>query len=245
LNNTLTNISYIVAIIIEIGLPVLLAVYFWKKYRVSWSIFFLGMALFLVSLVRIPLNNYINSIIFLNLRGETAYIAVFLFASVTAGVFEEGARVLAFGAIIKQRSYEKGLMYGIGHGGGGESIIFVGVTVLSNFLIFKFFPHILPADVLEQFENMAWYLPMVGAMERIFAIIIQISLSILVVQAFIKRKYYFIIIAVIYHALIDFVAVYVNFKSGVLITEILVFVFALVSIAIIFLLKPKKYLPGK
>ncbi len=245
MNNTLTNISYIVAIIIEIGLPVLLAVYFWKKYRVSWSIFFLGMALFLVSLVRIPLNNYINSIIFLNLRGETAYIAVFLFASVTAGVFEEGARVLAFGAIIKQRSYEKGLMYGIGHGGGGESIIFVGVTVLSNFLIFKFFPHILPADVLEQFENMAWYLPMVGAMERIFAIIIQISLSILVVQAFIKRKYYFIIIAVIYHALIDFVAVYVNFKSGVLITEILVFVFALVSIAIIFLLKPKKYLPGK
>lgn len=245
MNNILTTISYIIAIIIEIGLPVLLAVYFRKKFRVSWAIFFLGAAMFLVSLIRIPLNNYINTIIFLNLSGEVAYIVTFLFASVTAGVFEEGVRVLAFGAIIKQRSYEKGLMYGIGHGGGGESVIFVGITVLSNFLVFKFFPHLLPASVLEQFKNMAWYLPMVGAMERIFAIIIQISLSVLVVQAFIKRKYYFIIIAVIYHTLIDFVSVYVNFKFGVLLTEILVFVFALVSITIIFMLKPKKYLPGK
>lgn len=245
MNNILTTTSYIIAIIIEIGLPVILAVYLWKKYGVSWAIFFLGMALFLISLIRVPLNNYISSIIFFNLSGELAYITVFLFASVTAGVFEEGVRVLAFGAIIKQRSYEKGLMYGTGHGGGGESMIFVGITVLSNFLVFKFFPHLLPASVLEQYENMEWYLPMVGAMERIFAIIIQISLSVLVVQAFLKRKYYYIIIAVIYHVLVDFVAAYVNFKYGILPSEIIVFIFAIISIAIIFLIKPKKYLLRK
>ncbi len=234
------NISYIIAIIIEIGLPLLLAIYFWKKYRVSWAIFFLGMALFLLSLLRIPLNNLLNSVISLNFRGDLAVILTALILSFTAGLFEEGVRVLAFGAIIKQRSYEKGIMYGIGHGGGGESMIFVGVTVLINFIIYKFFPHILPYNIISQFENIAWYLPMIGALERIFAIIIQISLSVLVIYAFIKRKYYFILIAIFYHMLIDFVAVYINYKYGIFLTEISVFIFAVISIILIYILKPKK-----
>lgn len=240
MNNVLMNISYIIAIITEIGLPILLAVYIWKKYRVSWAIFFLGIALFLLSLIRIPLNNFLNSIILLNFKGDTAVILTGLFASFTAGVFEEGVRVLAFGAIIKKRSYKKGVMYGIGHGGGGESMILVGITVLFNFIVFKFFPHILPDNALLQFENMVWYMPMIGALERIFAIIIQISLSVLVIYAFIKRRYYFILIAVAYHMLIDFAAVYINYKYGILLTEILMFIFMVISIIIILVLRPKK-----
>lgn len=240
MNRTFIDISYIIAIIIEIGLPLLLAIYVWKKYRVSWAIFFLGMALFLFSLVRIPLNNLLNSVISLNFRGEVAVILTGLILSFTAGVFEEGARVLAFGAIIKQRSYEKGIMYGIGHGGGGESMILVGATVLFNFIVFKFFPYILSDSVLSQFENLAWYLPMIGALERIFAIIIQISLSVLVIYAFIKRKYYLIPVAIFYHMLIDFAAVYINYKYGIFLTEISVFIFAVIGIIIICILKPKR-----
>ncbi len=240
MNNTLLDLSYVISIIVEISVPIILAVYLWKKYKVSWAIFFLGMILFLSSLVRIPLNNIFTSVISNNFRGDIAVILIGLFASFTAGLFEEGVRVIAFGAIIKQRSYEKGIMYGIGHGGGGESMIFVGMSVLISFIVYKFFPDILPGAALLQLSNIAWYTPLIGALERIFAIAIQISLSVLVMYAFIKRKYYFIIIAIIYHMIIDFTSVYINYKFGVLLTEILIFIFAAVSMVLIYILKPKK-----
>lgn len=81
---------------------------------------------------------------------------------------------------------------------------------------------------------------MVGAMERIFAIAIQISLSVLIMYAFLSKRYYFIAVAFFYHIIVDFIAVYLNYRFGTLIIEAMVFVFALVSAGIIFLLRPKK-----
>ena len=236
----LINISYIVSIIIEIGIPVVLAFYMWKKYKISWAIFFLGMLLFLVSLSRIPLNSAFSSYITLKFSGDMALILAGLFVSLTAGIFEEGVRVLAFGLFIKSRSYEKAVMYGIGHGGGGESMVFVGISVLVSFIIYRFFPGSIPADILPQIAGVEWYLPLVGALERIFAIAIQISLSVLVMHAFLKRKYYFILIAILYHMTVDFISVYINYKSGIFLTEIMAFVFAGISIALIYILRPRK-----
>ncbi len=239
MSSILLDISYIISIIIEIGVPLALAIYMWKKYRASWGIFFLGTLLFLVSLVRVPLNNLFSSLIVNNFSGNLVIVLIGLFASFTAGIFEEGVRALAFGAIIKQNSYDKGIMYGIGHGGGGESMIFVGMSVLVTFIIYKF-PNVLPSNLSEQIAGIAWYMPLIGALERIFAIAIQISLSILVMYAFLKKKYYFILVAVLYHMVVDFVAVYISYKFGILLTEILTFIFAVASVAIIYILRPGK-----
>ena len=62
---------------------------------------------------------------------------------------------------------------------------------------------------------MAWFMPLVGALERIFAITIQIALSVLVMHAFLNKKYYFITIAIFYHFLVDFVVVYLNYYYGI------------------------------
>lgn len=239
-NVILRDFSYIVSIIIEIGLPLILAFIIWKKFKVSWAVFFLGMVLFLASLIRIPLNNYVTGLIRFNFHGENFIIMSALFVSLTAGLFEEGVRILAIGIIIKPRNFYKSIMYGIGHGGGGESMIFVGITSLINYILFRFFPNILPGYTISQFQDINWYLPLVGSMERIFAITIQVSLSVIIMYAFLKRKYYFIAIAIIYHFIIDFIAVYAVYKFGIMITEIIIFIFAGISIAIIFLLRPKK-----
>lgn len=236
----LLDISYVISIVLDIIIPVILAIFIWKKYKVSWAIFFLGIIFFLASLIRIPLNSFVNLIILDNFIGDSAFLLAGLFASVTAGLFEEGVRIIALGAIIKQKSFEKGVMYGIGHGGGGESMIFVGISVLVSFLSYKFFPDILPPSILTQLTSIDWYLPLLGAMERIFAIAIQISLSVLIVSAFIKRKYYLISIAIFYHISVDFVSVYVNYKYGVFPAEVVVFIFAAISILIIYLLRPKR-----
>jgi len=238
MNNYLLDISFAIAVLIEIGLPIALGIFVWKKFKISWAIFFLGAGLFVASLIRIPLNSLVAGIIGNNFSGKMLVVLSGLFASFTAGLFEEGVRAIGIGAVIKNRSYCKGIMYGIGHGGGGESAIFVGLSVLANYIIFRFFSHIIPGAGLSIFENMAWYMPMVGAMERIFAITIQISLSVLVMYAFLSKRYYFIVIAFFYHMLIDFVAVYFAYSFGTLITEVMVFVFALVSAGIIFLLRP-------
>ena len=237
----LKDISYIATIAIEILLPIILAIILWKKFKVSWAIFFLGMVLFLASLIRIPLNTYLGGLLQSNFRGEVFYILYGTMAGLTAGIFEEGVRCIAIGAVIKPRDYYKGVMYGIGHGGGGESMVFVGFTTLANFIIFKFFPNILPVNIVPQMEQMVWYMPLVGALERILAIAIQIAFSVLIMYAFISRKYYMIFVTIIFHAIVDLVAFYVNYKFGMWYSELSVFIFAVIGIVIIFLYRPKNY----
>jgi len=241
---TLKDISYILAFLIEIAVPIVLAAVISKKYRVSWSIFFLGLGLFLASLVRIPLNNYVNSIL-LNSSIKFIYpmTLIIIFASVTAGLFEEGVRVLGIGFIVKNKNYHKGLMYGVGHGGGGESMLFVGLSTLANYIIYKFFPGILPSAAIRQFDSLGWYLPLVGALERIFAIGIQVFLSVLIMHAFLNKRYWIISIAILIHIIVDFVAAYIQQTVGNMwLTEGIVFIFFAVSVFFIFYLKPKEKL---
>ncbi len=235
---SLLDLSYIISFIIEIGLPIALAVIVWKKFKVSWAIFFLGMALFLISLIRIPLNGYVTSLLRQSFSQNNYIIYSGLFVSFTAALFEEGVRVLGIGLIIREKNYYKGLMYGIGHGGGGEAMVFVGFSSIINYVVFRFFPGLVPGyDVLGSIE---WYLPLVGSMERVFAIAIQIFLSILIMHAFLKRKYYYIFIAFGFHLLVDFASVYANSKFGLAVTEIMVFLFAVISVIFTLLLRPKK-----
>ena len=237
----LKDVAYIVTVAIEILLPIILAIIIWKKFKVSWAIFFLGMVLFLASLIRIPLNTYLGGLLQSNFRGEIFYILYGVMAGLTAGIFEEGVRCIAFGAVIKPRDYYKGVMYGIGHGGGGESMIFIGLTTLANFIIFKFFPSILPINIVPQIAQMAWYMPLVGALERILAIAIQIAFSVLIMYAFMSRKYYIIFVTIIFHAIVDLAAFYTNYKFGMWYSELSVFIFAVIGIVIIVLFRPKNY----
>lgn len=130
-------------------------------------------------------------------------------------------------------------MYGIGHGGGGEAMVFIGFTGIANYIVYKLFPGIIPGS--EALGNIQWYLPLVGSLERIFAIGIQIFLSVLVMHAFTSKKYYFIAIAFFFHLLVDFVAVYVNNRFGIAAAEITVFCFAVIAVVFIVLLRPKNF----
>ncbi len=236
----LKDLAYIISIFLEIALPLILAVIIWKKFKASWAIFFLGMLLFLASLIRIPLNTFLGGLLQSSFRGESFYILYGAMAGLTAGIFEEGVRCIAIGAVIKPRDYYRGIMYGIGHGGGGESMVFVGFSTLANFIIFKFFPNIMPANAVSQIAQMAWYLPLIGALERVLAIAIQIAFSVLIMYAFMSRKYYVIFVTIIFHAMVDMVAFYLNYKFGFWFAEAGAAVFALAGIIVILKLKSLK-----
>ncbi len=63
-------LSLFVAGLLEIFVPVVLAIYLYGKYGARWGVFFIGSALFLVSLVRIPLNSYASLWVYNNCRGR-------------------------------------------------------------------------------------------------------------------------------------------------------------------------------
>jgi uncharacterized membrane protein YhfC len=82
-----------------------------------------------------------------------------------------------------------------------------------------------------------WYDSLLGAVERMFTVVIQISLSVLVLQAFIRKQAGWVIVAIIYHAIVDAAALVVLQLTNAYWVEALVGVFALISLAIIFSLR--------
>ena len=77
-----------------------------------------------------------------------------------------------------------------------------------------------------------------GFIERIFAIVLHVSLSIMVLYAIANKKPLWFWLALLWHAFVDAVAVYAVQKAGILAVEGIVAIFALLSLWIVFRLRP-------
>jgi len=223
-------ISYVflVAGLLEILLPLFLGFYFHRRFGVSWNVYVVGCTLFLLSLVRTPLNTAGLRFIGRSLGGFSGTVGLLLYAAfpaLTAGVFEEMARYLGFKFFVKEHRFEDGLMYGAGHG-GIESIVIAGINVLIIGVKLIFIPSSLPPGQLEIVLSLPFYLPLVGLYERIMAITIQVGLSIMVLQSFVKSNKLYLAGAILTHFFIDFVAIALM-RYGIVWVEGLVAIFAM------------------
>jgi len=141
-------------------------------------------------------------------------------------------------------------MYGVGHG-GLESILLVGglaiVGLVNAIVLSSMDVSQLPVtgDQLTQVRAakaqiaaMPWWLPLVGGIERVFAMSIQVSLSVIVLQCFLRNGLKWLWIAIGYHTLVDLAAPLLNhfigtgkgMGPGVLWVEAVVAIFALFSL---------------
>ena len=253
--NPLLILSYLIAIAIDILFPLLLALWVRRRYRVRWKFFLYGALVFFVCqiLTRVPAIQVAQYLLRDKLQAsEPLLIGWLALAAVTAGLFEEGGRYGGYRLLWRQeeKTWRRALMYGVGHG-GLESILLVGgltiaglvnVIVLSNMDVSK-----LPITgeqlaqvqaAKAQIEAMPWWLPLLGGVERILAMSVQVSLSVLVLQCFLRGSLKWLWAAIGYHALVDFVAPLLNHLIGtgkgmgpeVLWVEALVAVFALLSL---------------
>ena len=180
--------------------------------------------MFLVSLVRFPLNNFLTQVA---LSGEItyfSYLLVYLIPALTAGIFEESARYVGFKKLINDSSYRTGITYGIGHG-GMESIFLVGFNILSIGVLLIVNPSSVP--VMQQYANsIPLYLPLVGAYERIMVLIIQISLSIMVVESIRVKQIKYFVLAVFMHVAVDYLSLSAT-SYGMIFAEFVVTLFAI------------------
>lgn len=159
---------------ISFGLPLIALLYaFWKKRYIPYM---LGILAFVVSqiLIRIPILNYLN--------GTSTDFQMFsvmqpiLFAvllSISAGIFEEIARFIAMRYFMKQRDWQSGFLFGAGHG-GIEAVLIVGIPVISL---------LLSQTVIQNGDS--YYL---GGIERIFAMVLHVGLSFIVLQAVVQKN---------------------------------------------------------
>jgi uncharacterized membrane protein YhfC len=149
---------------------------------------------------------------------QTPFIYM-LYGTLMAGIFEETARFLSF-SILKRKynGINIGLSYGIGHG-GIEAIIVSGIAMISAMVVsiiintgsLETITGKLQGEALDQVNiqiatliSTAPYLFLISGVERVIAIGIQMSLSIIVFYSvFCKGKRWLYPAAIIMHAIID------------------------------------------
>ena len=251
------NIRYVTLFLnafLMIVMPVGIAVILTRKFKLDWRLFWIGAATFVISQVmHIPFNLLITPVFsqfgFISLHPIIQLLIQAAFFGLSAGIFEEYSRYAMYRWWAKDaRSWSRGLLAGVGHG-GIEAILFgiialyqfIQIVILSSVDVTRVVPVTQVETVRFQLEailSMPVYMTLLGALERMFAIPVHLACSLLVLQAFTRRKIWWVGLAVLFHAIVDGIAVYAMGSGLSSVTiEALIGIFALISLVIIFVLR--------
>ncbi|MGD0174095.1 MAG: YhfC family glutamic-type intramembrane protease [Anaerolineales bacterium] len=239
--------------LLMIAMPVGLAIFLTARWKLGARLWLIGAATFILSQVgHIPFNALAGIVLgrtgLAKMTPDAQLIFNAVFLGLSAGLFEEFFRYGMFRWWAKDaRSWRKGVLAGAGHG-GAEAIIlgaivlyaFVQVVYLRNADISKVVPAgqvALAQQQVSAYWSMSWYASLLGALERLFTIPTQIALAVLVLQTFTRKQWFWVWLAVLYHAALDAGAVWLSVHGGSLPTEVLAGAFALISLLLIFLLR--------
>ena len=222
-------LTYTLSILLMVSIPVGLAVWLRRRFPSPWLLFCLGALTFVLSqAVHIPLNNWLADIGWL--RGSASpdlpIIRLALTLGLSAGLCEELARAATF-ALIKRFKpawlrVQDAIMLGLGHGGIEAMIVgVVTAATLSALLPMRNVDLTTLGLDAEQLNALHLQLDMLTGsnlkaiyplLERLLAMSAHLTLSLLVWQAFIpgrgRQGWIYICLAILYHAAVDFVAVW-------------------------------------
>jgi uncharacterized membrane protein YhfC len=257
--NPLLITSLAVAALVDLLAPVALALFLARRCQGRWRFWLYGVLVFLLSqvLTRVPAMLFLQTrpAVQAALQEPAAAWLFLLFAAFTAGLFEEGGRWLAFRFFVPpaERHWRAALMLGAGHG-GLESVC-VGLVALAG-LVGYLVVMLLPPETFggsaaqveearKQFAALQGWEPLLGGWERLGALAIQVALTVLVQQAFVRgRRWWWYALGA--HTLVDFTTVGLGRlavgrwgqSAGMLLTEGLVGVYAALALWLIVALRP-------
>lgn len=225
--------------ILCIAIPFVLLLVFKNRFQVKAAPFFFGIITFII--FALVLESFAHEYFLSGTTGLSQAILnnPFLYAiygGLAAGIFEEFGRFFCMLTVMRRFMYQKenSIIYGIGH--GGMEAIFIGTfTMLQNLMV---------AVVLNDYGSVEAYAGQAGSaegakavtdllntlidtptsayilsgVERMAALVLQIALSVLVYKAVIRKKYAYILVPIVLHALIDVIAAF--YQTG-LVTNLL------------------------
>ncbi len=255
-------VTYAINGLVMIGLPIVLGLFLSRRLGTRWGLFGLGAASFFASqVVHLPLVYGLTALFNNKVLPAPPAAWQLLFNAVMlgllAGLCEGLARYffLRYGAK-SARTWREALMFGAGH--GGLEAIILGALVLVTYVNMVALRNAnlsamgLSADQqaalakqLAAYWSLPWYFTLLGAVERLFTLCLHVSAAVLVMRAITRRNLLWLGAAVLWHSLIDATTVLAaGVHLGAVQIEGVLGAYALASLLIIFVLRPRQPEPA-
>ena len=233
--------------VVSAGMPVALFIVLQKKYNAKILPALTGAAAFVI--FALVLEQIVHYIVFKKIALRDKQIIYIIYGILMAGIFEETARFVSF-KILRKKKYcgiSTGLLYGVGHG-GTEAVLLAGVSMIAAIVISVLYNTgnleairgKLQKETFTYIETQVStilaaspFMFLVSGIERIFAISIQMSLSVVVFYSvYCRGKMWLFPLAIFLHAFIDIpaAAMQAGILKSVFFTEGLVGLFAVIMI---------------
>lgn len=246
----------ILTFLVSTILPISLVIFFYKKEKISLKVVLIAAIAFFISTQILEAS--IHKVVLVNNKTTAEFFEnpwfYMLYAGFMSGIFEEVSRYLMFKFVLKNnRQWKDGLAYGLGHG-SIEAMLLVGVTFFNNIIMaFQInsgnFQKLLqlenaPVDVLNEIYirmvNLPSYIWGIASIERICTMIIQVGLSLIVLYAVRERKVIYLFLAILIHAIVDFLPALHQVGAIQSIAIVEEFLIILTALMLIFIMKSKK-----
>ena len=224
------------SLIVSFAFPIGLFVYAKKKLRAKTAPFFIGCGVFFVMVLM--LEAAVHRIVF-HLAGEALNGSVILYAvygGLMAALFEETGRYIAMKFLVKPLDFSNAFLYGVGHG-GIEAMLLCGVASINNIVSAVMInsgtmsAQLASLDAKTAADTAAalsalWTTPSLtffaGGVERLFAVTLHVSLSILVFQSIRKKSRKDLLNAYLFHFVVDSLSVLLSAVTSVWVAELAV-----------------------
>lgn len=250
------SFTYPLNALLMLLIPIGLGIYLTRRFNQNWRLFWIGGLTFVASQIgHIPFNAYLLNPMLRQIlprvpEGTGQMVVAALFVGLSAGLWEEIARYIAYARFIPDvRSWQKGLLFGAGHG-GIEAMILGFLAFMSFLNLFALsgrdLSQLVPAEQVslvqqqvEYYWSMPWPNSLLGAVERLFAIPLHLACALLVLQSFTRKQVFWVWLAIGWHALVDAIVVFLvqvwrPYTWSAYAIEGILGILALVSVVIIF-----------
>jgi uncharacterized membrane protein YhfC len=255
----LVVLTFLLVSFVEVFLPLALGYFLIKRYKLSWKVYATGSLFFvlvqfihtpLVLVMQPPVTYYVGRLF----PDHTMAVAVYaVILGLLAGLFEELGRFIVYGRFFMGNkvplTIQNGVLFGAGWG-GVESMI-IGLLMLLTMFSYMYAAPLTDeqisqinvsmngtltsdkaAEIDKQITDLMALTPwdiLPGAAERIFAITLHITWSVMVLSAIVEKRNVLLLLAVLWHSATDALAVFVGQIYGVMAAEGVLFVFALMG----------------
>ncbi len=253
-------IASIGAIIFVIALPIALIIIAHARLKVGWRYAAYGALIFFAFqlISRVPLIQVMQYFLLPTINSSRPLLIAFLlFAALTAGAFEEVGRYFGYRWFMgrEEKTWAKGVMYGLGHGGLESAVLVAGLGALqlinvwlltsTNLGIVPAAQRAMAAAQVATLAAQPGWLPLLAGWERVCAIIAHVMFSLIVLQVFRRGSLRWLWLAIALHTLLDGVTallpqfVHLGGAGDTLLVEGFVTLFAIVALWVIFALRDR------
>jgi len=253
-----TVLAFIASLLVQVGYPLTVSLVYRRRTGARWQIFAYGALIFVTFqlLSWLPLSVYLDALMSVRFVSGWGAFLWLMALSLMTSLVEESGRWCGYRYLFPRGSFRltwhNGIMYGLGHGAVETMLLIAGLTFIHflaylalsrlnlQLLVRSMGAEASPALVtqLQAIASTSWDQPLIVALERVLALPHQVAWSLLTMESLVYRQKRWFGFAVLYHASVAIIVPGLVRLAGFPLAEGANVVLALLSLGIIFKLRP-------